>query len=151
MRQFGRVESLSLGVQGMAYPRTAFVEGTTVLQRMRVTVHGTEDMSVSDVPKCVVIPAPRVGFQRFVEFSGSPTAVMTDRFAEWSAHPNRLCRCFHARLRGPPRHTSPSASSPRPSGPSRGPSCGQRARWSSLPRTRRRTSAGPTSSARRHT
>jgi hypothetical protein len=90
VRQFGRVESLSLGVQGMAYPRTAFVEGTTVLQRMRVTVHGTEDMSVSDVPKCVVIPAPRVGFQRFVEFSGSPTAVMTDRFAEWSAHPNRL-------------------------------------------------------------
>jgi hypothetical protein len=60
-----------MGVQGMAYPCTAFVEGTVVLQRMRVTVHGTEDMSVSDVPKCVVVPAPRVGFQRFVEFSGS--------------------------------------------------------------------------------
>ena len=35
----------------MAYPRTALVDGTIVLQRMRVTVNVAEDMHVSDVPK----------------------------------------------------------------------------------------------------
>ena len=126
----------------MAYPRTAFVEGTVVLQRMRVTVHGTEDMSVSDVPKCVVIPAPRVGFQRFVEFSG----VSDDQqicAAEWSAHPNRLCRCFHARLRGPPRHTSPSASSPRTPG---APRVGSASARVSAPGPRDASGASPRSS-----
>ena len=38
----------------MAYPRTALVEGTIGLQRIRVTVDMALDMRVSDVSKCLI-------------------------------------------------------------------------------------------------
>lgn len=43
-----------MGIQGMAYPRTALVEGTIGLQRIRVTVDMALDMRVSDVSKCLI-------------------------------------------------------------------------------------------------
>ena len=38
----------------MAYPRTALVEGTIGLQRIRVTVDMALDMRVSEVSKCLI-------------------------------------------------------------------------------------------------
>ena len=46
----------------MAYPRTALVEGTIGLQRIRVTVDITVDMRVSDVPKCLINQHLVLGF-----------------------------------------------------------------------------------------
>ena len=43
-----------MGIQGMAYPRTALVEGTIGLQRIRVTVDMALDMRVSEVSKCLI-------------------------------------------------------------------------------------------------
>ena len=43
-----------MGIQGMAYPRTALVEGTIGLQRIRVTVDMALDIRVSGVSKCLI-------------------------------------------------------------------------------------------------
>lgn len=51
-----------MGIQGMAYPRTALVEWTIGLQRIRVTVDITVDMRVSDVPKCLINQHLVLGF-----------------------------------------------------------------------------------------
>ena len=58
-----------MGIQGMAYPRTALVEGTIGLQRIRATVDITVDMRISDVPKCLI--NQHLGWVSFVEFSRS--------------------------------------------------------------------------------
>jgi hypothetical protein len=59
-----------MGIQGMAYPRTALVEWTIGLQRIRVTVDITVDMRVSDVPKCLINQHLVLGFN-VCEFSRS--------------------------------------------------------------------------------
>ena len=64
----------------MAYPRTALVEGTIGLQRIRVTVDITVDMRVSDVPKCLINQHLVLGFNvcRVFRCTGKNANLSTD-------------------------------------------------------------------------